>query len=123
MRTGAAIGADSPFYEDPGGWDTSYVGFIFDTRKTREDDTGVSLENVEKQLRDEVKYYDAYLQGSVIGYTVEKMMTCEHGDEHGDIVDSCWGFLYVNESDLADVREQALASLPEELRQKVSVES
>lgn len=80
MRTGT-------FMEDPGGWDTSMVGFILDTAKTRET-TGVRLEDVEKALRSEVKVYSQYLEGDVYGYVIE--------DEDGDEEDSCWGFFGID---------------------------
>ena len=83
----------SRFMEDPGGWDTSFVGFILDTAKTREE-TGAPEDKVEEGLRSEVKVYDQYLQGEVYGYVIN--------DEDGDEEDSCWGFLgdqeYVKQS-------------------------
>lgn len=108
MRTGT-------FAEDSGGWDTSLVGFIIDTAGTRET-TGAPIEDIERQLRSEVKQYDAFLHGSVVGYVVEKVETCDHGDEHLEQIDACWGYLIVEDSDMEYVRSEALYNVPEELR-------
>lgn len=77
MRTG-------PFREDPGGWDSGIVGFIFDTTRTREQ-TGAPLTSIEQQLNGEVEAYSKYLGDEVYGYQIL--------DPCGDIVESCWGFL------------------------------
>lgn len=61
---------------DPGGWDTSYVGFIFDTARTRER-LGVDLERVAEALAAEVETYDQYLQGDVWGVRVEERSAFE----------------------------------------------
>lgn len=58
------------FISDPQGWDTSSVGFIFDTERTREQ-TGTPLD-VETALQEEVKYYAMYLEGDVWGYRLEE---------------------------------------------------
>lgn len=75
------------FLVDPGGWDTSMVGFILDTPQGIEE-CGAP-EDMEAALRAEVKIYDSYLQGQVYGYSVEDG-------------NSCWGFY-----DLQDAREEA----------------
>lgn len=98
-RTGRFIPGD--------GWDTSSVGVIFDTTETRKecgipDDPGEAFastdENIEAQLRNEVAYYAAYLEGSVFGYEVVAPELDEDGefdpdDCDGEVLDSCWGFL------------------------------
>lgn len=79
--------------QDPGGWDSGLVGFIFDTAATREQ-IGTPPESVERCLRQEVEIYDQYLTGQVYAYTIE--------DEDGNIVGGCGGFLgsldYVRQS-------------------------
>lgn len=104
MSAGAPITSRSPekevddtnhFISDPGGWDTSMVGFILDTegsRKLMGYDEDVDPERIQEVLEGEVEAYDAYLQGQAFGYIVE-----------GD--DSCWGFF-----ELDDCREQAKAA-------------
>jgi hypothetical protein len=84
------------FAEDPGQWDSGVVGFIFDTPRTREM-TGVQLESIEAQLTSEVQQYDLYLQGEVYGYRVL--------DPDGNELDSCWGFLGLDQY----VRDEARA--------------
>jgi hypothetical protein len=77
---------------DPGEWDSGLIGFIFDTDKGR-DETGVEPEDVEQALRSEVEEYDRWLQGDVWSYVIERLVTCSHGDEHAEIVDSCGGYI------------------------------
>lgn len=110
MTAGPALPArssrrDNPFGVDPGGWDTSYVGFIFDTDKNRAE-TGCSLDYMEQGLREEVETYSSYLEGDVYGYIVEQKVTehitvrtpdgkilREEDHETWDEVESCWGFI------------------------------
>ena len=68
---------------DSQGWDSGTVGFIYDTKKGREE-CGTDPEHVEACLRGEVQTYDDALTGNVRGYVVE--------DAEGEHVDSCWGF-------------------------------
>lgn len=78
------------FMGDGAGWDTSSVGVIFDTAETRKEcgQEEASDEDIERQLREEVKYYDLYLTGQVYGYEVI--------GPDGEVMDSCWGFLEPN---------------------------
>lgn len=98
------------FRGDSAGWDTSSVGIIYDTPKTREQLADPSPESVEAVLRDEVELYAAYLEGSVYGYEIVELD--EDGevptDDDADVLDSCWGYLEVNvHSKDAYVREAA----------------
>lgn len=72
------------FLGDAAGWDTSTVGFIFDTAASREE-PGTPPERVEEVLRAEVSYYAAWLEGDVWGYVIT--------DASGQEVESCWGFI------------------------------
>lgn len=65
------------------GFDTSMVGFIYDTPKGRAD-TGCT--EIEKVLREEVEFYDTYLRGEVYYWEVIDIAT-------GDTVESCGGYL------------------------------
>lgn len=85
------------FAEDSQGWDTSLVGVIFDTEETRKD-TGVSLEHVEEALSQEVETYSQYLRGEVYGYTIERVKTCNMGEEHRETVDSCYGYYSIEDA-------------------------
>jgi hypothetical protein len=72
------------FVGDGAGWDTTHVGFIF-TNLEQVEKMGTPPELIEDALRGEVKEYDMYLTGEVLGYVIE--------DEKGEALDSCWGFL------------------------------
>lgn len=101
------------FVGDAAGWDTSTVGVIFDTTETREacGQEDASVEDIAKQLSEEVAYYAAYLEGSVFGYEVVRAEPDEDGDvdlDDGEVLDSCWGFLELNvHKDDAYVRTEA----------------
>jgi hypothetical protein len=88
---------------DSAGWDWGMVGIICDSARTREL-IGATPEQVEGNLTSEVEEYDAYLHGSVYGYTVTHIPT-------GIQVDSCWGFLVVDEErDMEYIRDEARAA-------------
>jgi hypothetical protein len=75
-------------FSDP--WDSGQVGFIYCTlEKARKElmpaDSDEALRNLAREaLESEVKTYDSYLTGDVVGYVVE--------GEDGEHLDSCWGF-------------------------------
>lgn len=85
-----------------GGWDTSVVGFAFDTTKDRE---GGGVPDVEAALRAEVKQYSAHLEGQYFGLIEEELMSVHTTVSHnGEVVrddeddkwvevDACWGYL------------------------------
>jgi len=68
-------------------WDTSFVGFIFDTPKQLQETMGdkVTDEEIEKALRSEVEIYASYLEGDVCWFKVE--------DEETGFDESCGGFV------------------------------
>ena len=72
---------------DPGGWDTSYVGFIFDTPEGIKDCMGddASDEQIKEALIGEVKVYASYLEGDVSYYSVT--------DDETDYHESCGGYV------------------------------
>lgn len=102
-----SIAARDRFVGDGEGWDTSMVGFIFDTNETREKLglADASDEEIERQLRGEVSEYDDYLHGYVYGYVVE---------HEGETKDSCWGFLDGNigewNGEPSHTKQEALAA-------------
>jgi hypothetical protein len=110
-HSGLAI-RTSRFMEDPGGWDTSFVGYIYATPAMIKKEYGkVTPETIAKAkevLQGEVTNYDAYLSGDVYGYTVT--------DPRGNVIDSCWGFF---ESDgLKEARSQANSAVDADLEHK-----
>jgi hypothetical protein len=68
-------------------WDTSFVGFIFDTpeqlKQTMGDD--VTDKQIEEALRSEVNLYASYLEGDVCWYKVE--------DDETNFHESCGGYV------------------------------
>lgn len=108
MRDPQPMNRADHFACDSGGWDTSFVGFIFDTARTR-DECGTPLDKVRKFLDGEVRTYASYLEGDVWSYRIEEHVsrriqtvttwsngTVEH-DERVESewveVDSCHGFI------------------------------
>lgn len=90
----------NPF--DPGGWDTSFVGFAFDTAEDREEN---GVPDVEAALRTEVRVYSEHLEGNYFGLITEELKSVHTTVSHdGEVVrddeddewvevDSCWGYL------------------------------
>jgi hypothetical protein len=83
-HSGISIRVGTSFGEDPGGWDTTIVGWIFTTQE-RIDELGCPEDKIEEGLRAEVKEYDAYLRGEVYHFTIE--------DEDEEVLDGCGGFV------------------------------
>lgn len=91
------------FVGDYGGWDTSYIGFVFDTEKSRE-----HVEDAAAAIDAEVTEYDSYLQNDVHIVTVQRRVITEtirrdpatgevldeaEDDDTWDDVESCGGFI------------------------------
>ena len=74
---------------DPGHWDTKVVGFIFiSEEKVRQEYnvahiTAAIIDDVSCALISEVEAYNAYRNGNVWGFTVEK---------NGEEIDCCWSY-------------------------------
>jgi hypothetical protein len=79
-------------------WDAGKVGFIYATREDIKKNWGVKrvskelIKRTTEGLENEIKTYDQYLRGEVYGFMLFKVSKCDHGDEHKDHIDSCWGF-------------------------------
>lgn len=84
-HSGLWMRVGNSFAEDPGGWDTSRVGFIFVTKEKIEKEFGDSdstaIAKAVLILTEEVNVYSQYLEGDVWGFIIE--------DENEDHVDSC----------------------------------
>jgi hypothetical protein len=72
---------------DSAGWDTSFVGFIYDTPEGVKQCIGddATEKEIEDALRSEVEVYASYLEGDVTFYSVQ--------DEETDYDDYCGGFV------------------------------
>lgn len=92
-HSGLAV-RSGPFFEDPGGWDSGVVGFIFQTakgireqwmlprnKKLTDEQIAAALNGLEIEIGE----YNDYLSGNCYGYVIE--------DADGDHLESCWGFL------------------------------
>ena len=85
-------------------WDSGRVGFIYVTPETMKQEMIDTPEKAAEILTNEVETYDTYLRGEVYGYIVEKPSTCDHGDTHWELIDSCCGFY--GDDGLAEIRAQ-----------------
>jgi hypothetical protein len=107
------------FREDPGGWDTSRVGYIWVDYATIRKEYNIKhitdkiKEKVRGILENEVKTYSDYLEGNVYGYNVE--------DSDGDIHDSCWGYFGDNgyKDMIAQVKNSIDYNVPDDLYKQV----
>lgn len=81
---------------DDAGWDSGVAGLVLVTPKALAE-AGTDPADVEQVARQEIETYARWIEGNVFGYVVSILTTCDHGDEHADTLDSCWGF--VGESD------------------------
>lgn len=81
------IRSNGRFMGDDAGWDTSFVGFIYDTPEGVKQCFGedVTDKEIEAALRSEVEVYASYLEGDVSYYSVQ--------DDETDFHDSCFGFI------------------------------
>jgi hypothetical protein len=104
------------FMGDSAGWDTSFVGFVFDTPEMVKACIGddATDEQIEAALRDEVKVYASYLEGDVTYYSVQDEETGYHDScfgfvgDHKHTVDECYASLeHAIEARLAENNERA----------------
>ena len=110
---------------DPGGWDTSSVGFIFCTHEDVKREYGVGpdkegvepVERAERYLRGEVKIYSQYLEGSVYWYQIEPT----DANKGIDCDDSCGGFYGYEwkENGLQEMAENSIDCAIQAYRQSV----
>ena len=80
-----------PFFEDPGGWDSGQVGFIYTTDKKIKEfygDKKPSEKEIEDELESEVRDYNDYLEGNIYRLVLEKKEICNLGHLHTEVIDS-----------------------------------
>lgn len=115
---------------DPGGWDSGTVGFIYATAERcaelgvdqdAEAETEIEIgfrtitatvNNVEAQLRGEIRELDAYYQGDAYAFIIQ--------DADGDTVESCGGFLACFDECKAEARSMA-EGLPKPTRYAIHI--
>lgn len=116
------IGSRKAHMFDPGGWDTSHVGYVLITQK-RWDYMGggdpeelvdgiakigfgripIKVRRADHILDAEIDEWDDWLTGNVWGYVITKPCADEHHEDddleeiarcpHSETIDSCWGFV------------------------------
>jgi hypothetical protein len=93
------------FHEDPGGWDTSMLGFIYITKEKARKEYGwkhltpARVQKLREYLEGEVEIYNQYLTGDVYGYQVF--------DKDGeDLYEACYGF-FGSDHEKSGLLEQA----------------
>lgn len=112
---------------DPGGWDTSAVGFIYTTpeRMTElcgspdyvpPDYDGTPDEWRRDQLVSEVKEYNKYLTGDCGGYIVETIP--EDPEDDPEELDACWGYLGLRDDYLTDEAKRAAEDCAERIAEE-----
>ena len=75
-----------PHWSDTAGWDSGTVGFVYATAdRARELEIGPEHAIIEAVIETEMEEYGRYVAGECFGYVIE--------DRHGQVVDSCWGFI------------------------------
>ena len=105
-------------------WDSGLIGWIYITyeKLRKEFDweyiTKARIIDVERMLRGEVKTYDTFLRGGVMGYVIE--------DAEGEVVDSQWGWYDHEGNDDMKLEAEALmkelTKEAEEARDALTVE-
>lgn len=103
------------FIGDDAGWDTSFVGFIYDTPKAVKDCIGDNAtdEDIERALRQEVAIYASYLEGDVTCYMVD--------DTETNYNEGCGGYVGDHkhcESECFEAMEQAIIKRLAELDER-----
>jgi hypothetical protein len=100
---------DYPF--DSAGWDTSFVGFIFDTPEGIKECMGegkdLSDEEIIEALRSEVSVYASYLEGDVTFYSVDDFETEYH--------EGCGGYV----GDHKHCEEECFASMESAIERRL----
>lgn len=117
-RGDTAMGG-SDAWGNPRGWDTTMVGFIYTTaerieelcgKPRREGDEfycppdwkGTPREWIVNQLQADVRYYDAYLRGSVYYWDVQ--------DAEGESLEGCGCYLVASDEDEKSMKSEAEAA-------------
>lgn len=95
---------------DSQGWDSGVAGLVYVTAKNQAE-CGTPDESLEDAARQEVATYAEYLEGMVYAYVVSEITTCDHGDEHSDVLDSLCGMYGGTDYALSEARSFVGASV------------
>jgi hypothetical protein len=102
----------SRYREDPGGWDTSAVGFAYISKSKALKEFGwkrltpTCITKLRRILEAEVETYNDYLTGNVYGYKVI--------DPSGEEIDSVWGF--IGDPEKSGLLDEAKGAVDADLR-------
>lgn len=103
------------YASDPGGWDTSFVGFVFVDAKGVEM-CGTPPELWDDVLESEVRAYANYLEGGYVGYIVyappKTCRCCKHTESRHEL-EATWGI-----DDIAYARKDARDFVDSQRKQK-----
>jgi len=113
---------------DPQGWDSGQVGIIYVEhaklmKEWSKDKVTLDMaQEAGRILEQEVKTYNEYLTGDVLGYIIEHDETCEHC-HHTEVVhdDSCWGYYGMTPEGLVEEAKGIIDSYGLEERQLDSI--
>lgn len=97
-------------------WDSGQVGIIYDDREARLNNEKYmnepfTVEHLTEILQGEIKTYDTYLRGEVVGFRV----TGPHGYQ-----ESCWGF-YDEDDALSEARAELWCAVTLHLKQDAKI--
>ena len=109
-------------------FDSGQVGIIYVSKERIREEFGKRLTDAEVEqkgnevLEQEVKTYDDYLTGNVLGYVIEHDETCEHC-HHTEVVhdDSCWRYYGMTPEGLVEECKSIIDSYGLEDRQLDSI--
>ena len=78
-------------------WDSGQCGFVYVTKEKMDEECPKDrdpLEWAEAMVEAEVKEMDMCLRGDVWGWVLYESCECPNcGDEHENVIDSCWGYV------------------------------
>jgi hypothetical protein len=99
-HSGISFRVGSSFHEDPGGWDSGIVGFIYMEPQVAAENGIDTHEKFLEVANSYMECYNAYVTGQVYGYQeiLLKPTFFAHGEATGEFyeeeIHSCWGYYY-----------------------------
>ena len=97
-HSGLSLSTNGNVYPFNDRWDAGQIGYIYITNEKICKE--YSVKRISKKLKakviqllnGEIETYNDYLSGNVYGFVISNVTVCNHGDEHEDHEDSCYGF-------------------------------
>lgn len=97
-HSGVSISTSGNQYPFNDYWDAGQIGYIYATYENIRKEYSVkriskeTMQKAKKVLLGEVETYDQFLRGDVYGFVLVGLEKCDHGVEHENPIDSCYGF-------------------------------